>query len=112
MGFKKAFDRVWHGELWATMKKYNIGRKFVHTIEQLYVCTNSSAVLVQSKIGEWFHTSVGVRQGCLSSPTVFSIFVERIMKDALEDHKWHSYTFGSLMTSTSKLDRNKDSSIC
>ena len=22
--FKKAFDRVWHAALWATMKKYNI----------------------------------------------------------------------------------------
>ena len=24
IGFKKAFDRVWHAALWATMKKYNI----------------------------------------------------------------------------------------
>ena len=24
--FKKAFDRVWHSALWATMKNYNIGR--------------------------------------------------------------------------------------
>ena len=24
IGFKKAFDRVWHAALWATMRKYNI----------------------------------------------------------------------------------------
>ena len=24
IAFKKAFDRVWHAALWATMKKYNI----------------------------------------------------------------------------------------
>ena len=27
--FKKAFDRVWHEALWATMKKFNMGRKII-----------------------------------------------------------------------------------
>uniref|UniRef100_A0A3Q2YQH1 Reverse transcriptase domain-containing protein n=1 Tax=Hippocampus comes TaxID=109280 RepID=A0A3Q2YQH1_HIPCM len=47
----------------------------------------TSAVLLNGNRGDWFHTTVGVRQGCILSPTLFNIFVERIMNDALEDHE-------------------------
>ena len=83
--FKKAFDRVWHAALWATMRKYNISANLVCTIEQLYDKA-TSAVQMNGSIGEWFRTTVGVRQGCLLSPTLFNIFLERIMSDALEEH--------------------------
>ncbi|KAK3894356.1 hypothetical protein Pcinc_001893 [Petrolisthes cinctipes] len=83
--FKKAFDRVWHDALWATMHKYNMGQKLIETIRQLYARAGS-AVLMQGGVGDWFRTTVGVRQGCPLSPTLFNIFLERIMTDALEDH--------------------------
>ena len=31
--FKKAFDRVWHKALWATMKNYNIDHDILRTIK-------------------------------------------------------------------------------
>ena len=83
---KKAFNRVWHAVLWATMKKYYISPNLIQVIKNLYN-EATSAVLFNGTIGDWFRTTVGVRQGCLLSPTLFNIFLERIMTDALEDHE-------------------------
>ena len=84
---KKAFDRVWHEALWATMRKY-INASTIPAIENLYDKAQS-AVLFNGSTGEWFRTTVGVRQGCLLSPTLFNIFLERIMCEAfkLDDHE-------------------------
>ena len=68
------------------MKKYNISTNLIQVIRNLYNKA-TSAVLFNRSIGDWFRTTVGVRQGCLLSPTLFCIFLERIMTDALEDHE-------------------------
>ena len=77
---------VWHAALWATMKKYNISTNFIRVINNVYDKA-TSAVLFNSSIGDWFRATAGVRQGCLLSPTLFNIFLERIMTDALENHE-------------------------
>ena len=68
--FKKAFDRVWHASLWSTMKLYNINANLIKVTENLY-SKATSAVYYNGCVGEWFRTTVGVRQGCLLSPTLF-----------------------------------------
>ena len=84
--FKKAFDRLWHAALWATMRKYNISPNLVRVIQHLYNKA-TSAVLYNGAIGDWFRTTTGVRQGCPLSPILFNLFLERIMTDALADHE-------------------------
>ena len=86
MDFKKAFARVWQAALWATMRLYNINDNLIRTIECFYNKA-TSAVYHDNNVGEWFQTTIGVCQGCLLSSTLFNIFLERIMADALEDHE-------------------------
>ena len=68
------------------MKKYNISTNLIQVIKNLYNKA-TSAVQFNGIIGDWFRTTVGVRQGCLLSPTFFNIFLERVMTDTLEDHE-------------------------
>ena len=95
--FKKAFDRVWHETLWATMRKYHINASIIRAIENLYDKAQS-AVLFNGSTGEWFRTTEGVRQGCLLSPILFNIFLERIMCEALDDHEDSVSIGGRLIT--------------
>ena len=79
------------------MKKYNISTNLIRVIKNLYDKA-TSAVLFNSSMRDWFRKTVGVRQGCLLSPTLFNIFLERIMTDALEDHEGTVSTGGRTIT--------------
>ena len=48
----KAFDRVLHAALWATMKKY-ISTNLIQVIKNLYNKA-TSAILFNGSIGDWF----------------------------------------------------------
>ena len=78
---------VWFFVKWASIvASENIPLHIIRAIENLYDKAQS-AVLFNGSTGEWFRTTVGVRQGCLLSPTLFNIFLDRIMCEALDDHE-------------------------
>ena len=41
---------------------------------------------MNGSMGEWFRTTVEIKQWCLLSPTLFNIFLEQVISDALEEH--------------------------
>ena len=65
--FMKAFDRVLHEALWATMRKYNINASIIRAIENLYDKAHS-AVLFYGSAGEWFRTRGSTRVSTLTKP--------------------------------------------
>ena len=89
--FKKAFDRVWHTGMFKVMQHYNIPRKLTALIQNLY-SQAVSAVRIGCDISDWFHQTVGVRQGCVLSPDLFNLFLEHVLGEALD-----AYEGGALM---------------
>ena len=85
------------------MRKYNINASIIRAIKNLYDKAQST-VLFNNSTREWFRTTVGVRQGCLPSPTLFNIFLERIMCETLDDNEGSVIIGGRLITNFRFVD--------
>ena len=64
--------------------KAPINAKLIRVGENLY--KTASSVYFNGGIGDWFRTTVGVKQRCLLSKPPIKTFLGRILSDALEDH--------------------------
>jgi endonuclease/exonuclease/phosphatase family metal-dependent hydrolase len=81
--FEKAFDRVDWKILLETLKDIGVDWRDRRMIKNLYM--NQTAVIrIEDKESEPAEIGRGVRQGCLLSPLLFSIYAERMMKNTLE----------------------------
>ena len=55
--FKKAFDRVWHAALWATMRS-TTSAPTLSKSSNTSITKATSAVLFNGSIGDWFQTTI------------------------------------------------------
>ena len=74
LDFKKAFPSVWREGLWGKMRGYGIEGKFLRLFERLYSDVGAR-VRVGKVFSERFMIKEGLRQGCILSPTLFSLFL-------------------------------------
>ena len=71
---KKAFDTVNRDCLWYKLMSIGINGKFLNAVQSLYDNV-SCTVRVNNCETDWFSVTQGVKQGCVISPTLFSIYV-------------------------------------
>ena len=86
LSFQTGFSLVNAAAVCAILESISASTNLIQVIKNLYNKA-TSAVLFNSRIGDWFRTTVGVQQGYLLSPNLFNIFLERIMTDAVKDHE-------------------------
>ncbi|MCB4763515.1 MAG: hypothetical protein LGB78_06400 [Sulfurovum sp.] len=75
--FKKAFDSVHHDKLLQAMQKEGVQGKFFASIKSVYDSL-LSCFRANSEYSDFFDCPVGVRQGCVLRPTIFSLFVNQL----------------------------------
>ena len=75
--FRKAFDSVWHVGLLNKLLQINVGGCFYNLIKSLYLNSTYSIKIGHNQTRS-FHFARGVRQGCISSPLLFSLYVKRL----------------------------------
>ena len=78
--FEKAFDTVKHGCLMETLRKFGVDGADIRVLMQLY-WDQKAVVRVGDDISEWVSIEKGVRQGCVLSPDLFSLYTQLVMEE-------------------------------
>ena len=71
----KAFDRVSHEYLFATLRAFGFGPTFIQWVQLLYTNIQSS-LLINGQVSQTFQISRSVRQGCSLSPLLYILCIE------------------------------------
>ena len=77
---RKAYDRVWRDGLWAALWRQGVRGRLWRFLRSYYSKVKSKVRLGRGET-EWFHVDVGVRQGCVLSPVLFAIFIDRLAQE-------------------------------
>ena len=81
--YSKAFDKVKHSEIIKLLENLNVDGKDLRIVRNMY-WKQTAAMRVNNTIGRFQKIEMGVRQGCVMSPDLFSLYTEYIMRN-IED---------------------------
>ena len=79
--YAKAFDCVDHNKLWKIRKEMGIPDHLTCLLRNLYSGQEATVRTGHGTMG-WFQIGKGVHQGCISSPCLFNLYIEYIMRNA------------------------------
>ena len=70
-----------HNKLWKILKDMGISYHLTCLLRNLYA-GQEATVRIGRGTTDWFQIGKGVRQGCISSPCLFNLYAEYIMRNA------------------------------
>ena len=80
----KAFDSNNRTGLWSLLAKFGCSSKLINIIKQLHNGM-MGRVCADGKKSDGFEVTAGVKQGCVITPSLFSLFFAAMLKEAAED---------------------------
>ena len=81
--FEKAFDTVKHGMLLETLRRYGVDGADIRLIAKLY-WEQKAVIRIGDEKSGWVNIEKGVRQGCVLSPDLFSLYTQLVMDELAE----------------------------
>ena len=86
LDLRKAYPRVNKPAIWGTLERYGLKGKFLDTIIGLHETTVYS-VRGPKKDSDSWHPERGLREGCPTSPVLFNVYHQAIMRQAEADRR-------------------------
>ena len=74
--FSKAFDKINHDKLFESLQSKGVNGKFIRTLVNMYKNLQSCVKTSSGTVTDYFPCNIGTRQGDISSPTIFSLFID------------------------------------
>ena len=106
--YAKAFDCVDHNKLWKILKEMEVPDHLTCLLRNLYA-GQEATVRTGHGITDWFQIGEGVRQGCISSPCLFNLYAEYIMRNTGLDEAQAGSGFLGEMSITSDMQMTPSS---
>ena len=78
--FSKAFDSVNRQKLWGVLEKNGLCGKMLNSIKSMYAYVRCAVRVDKFHITDFFQCPYGVKQGCILSPLLFTLFVSELDK--------------------------------
>ena len=79
--YAKAFDCVEHNKLWKFLQEMGIADHLTCLLRNLYAGQEATVRTGHGTI-DWFQIGKEVHQSCISSPCLFNLYAEYIMRNA------------------------------
>ena len=76
--FPKAYDKVDRGKMWRCLEQLGVNGKYLRFLKALYQ-DSSCRVRVHDKLSKEFCVGTGLRQGCVLSPLLFSLYINGVV---------------------------------
>ena len=82
--FRKAFDFISHCKLWPILNKTGIKGKMLQTIQSMYRIVKAR-IRNGNNVTEAFICQKGLKQGEITSPLLFSLFINELARDIIKN---------------------------
>ena len=83
--FRKAFDTINRNILWNVLRKNGIGGRMLHCLQSMYESVNACVRGGAEHLSNFFECPLGVRQGCVLSPTLFSFLINELALEVAQN---------------------------
>ena len=89
--FKKAFDTINRDRLWEVLERHGVTNKMLEMIKAIYSKV-TAVIRYGSEVSGEINCPLGVRQGCLLSPLLFTLLISELAQEIASEGR-HGYQF-------------------